>query len=489
MARPTPNRKLEQELWDDGFDLVVGVDEVGRGAWAGPLMVGAAVLPRHKRVNGVRDSKMLSEARREELFDRVADWCEAWSVGAASHTECDELGMAEAQRLAARRAVEGLGIRPDAAVLDGKWNFLEGVVERVERRVKADVTCLPVAAASVLAKVTRDRIMREAAEHYPAWSFDTNKGYPCPRHKAALQGFGPSAIHRRSWVFMDNYVPWPGMRLVRPEAEQIAARYPAPVPHDQTSPAPGARIAIEGTLNFRDIGGYATADGRRLQTGLVYRSDHLNGVTADGLASLRALGLRTVVDLRRDDERQRQPSRLPDAVEVVWAHADAADRAAPGDFIAQVKAGEVVTVSEDEVVALYEEMLEGAGGMFRAVIEAAARADEGAVLFHCTAGKDRTGLSAMLLQRMCGVSEADVVSDFLLTDGYRTETRLAYLRTELEPLGIDVEGIRPMIVAPLPAFRHAISWVESHGGAEAYARDVCGVSTDTVARLRTTLIA
>ena len=266
-------------------------------------------------------------------------------------------------------------------------------------------------------------------------------------------------------------------------------RYPAPVPHDQTLPTPGARIPIEGTLNFRDIGGYATADGRRLRTGLVFRSDHLNGVTDDGLAALAALGLRTVVDLRRDDERTRQPSRLPDGVDVVWAHADAADGAAPGDFLAQVKAGEVVTVSEEEVVALYEEMLEGAGGMFRAVIEASARADEGAVLFHCTAGKDRTGLSAMLLQRMCGVSEADVVADFLLTDGYRTEARLAFLRTELEPLGIDVEGIRPMIVAPLPAFRHAISWVEAHGGAEAYARDVCGVSADTVARLRATLIA
>jgi ribonuclease HII len=220
MVAAAPNRKLEQELWDDGCELVVGVDEVGRGAWAGPLMVGAAVLPRDRRVNGVRDSKMLTEARREELFDRIAGWCLAWSVGAASQLECDELGMAEAQRVAARRAIDGLGLLPDAAVLDGKWNFLAGVVKRVERRVRADATCLPVAAASILAKVTRDRIMRDAAVHYPAWSFDTNKGYPCSLHKAALQGYGPSAIHRRSWVFMDHYVPWPGMRLVRPEPEQ-----------------------------------------------------------------------------------------------------------------------------------------------------------------------------------------------------------------------------------------------------------------------------
>ena len=220
MAGAPPNRSLERDLWAQGHELVVGVDEVGRGAWAGPLMVGAAVLPRERRVNGVRDSKMLTEGRREELFDRVAGWCETWAVGAASEAECDELGMAEAQRLAARRALAGLSLAPDAAVLDGKWNVLAGEVDHIERRVRADATCLPVAAASILAKVTRDRVMRAEAEHYPHWSFDTNKGYPCPLHKAALQGYGPSAIHRRSWVFMDHYVPWPGMRTVRPEPEQ-----------------------------------------------------------------------------------------------------------------------------------------------------------------------------------------------------------------------------------------------------------------------------
>jgi ribonuclease HII len=126
--------------------------------------------------------------------------------------------MAEAQRMAARRAVEGLGVRPDAAIVDGKWNFLGGIVPHVEMRVKADRTCLAVAAASVLAKVTRDRIMRAEALNYPQWSFDTNKGYPCPVHKTALQGYGPSAIHRRSWVFMEHYVPWPGVpRLFVPE--------------------------------------------------------------------------------------------------------------------------------------------------------------------------------------------------------------------------------------------------------------------------------
>jgi ribonuclease HII len=218
MTSGVPSRTLEKELWSAGHDVIVGVDEVGRGAWAGPLMVGAAILPRDKRVNGVRDSKMLTEDTREFLFDRIAKWCVAWAVGAASQEECDELGMAEAQRVAARRAIAALGVTPDAAVVDGRWNFVAGTVPHVELRVKADMRCLSVAAASILAKVTRDREMREHAEHYPQWGFDSNKGYPCPWHKAALQAYGPSAIHRRTWVFMDHYVPWPGVpRRIIPE--------------------------------------------------------------------------------------------------------------------------------------------------------------------------------------------------------------------------------------------------------------------------------
>jgi ribonuclease HII len=213
-----PTRTIENELWDAGHDIVVGIDEVGRGAWAGPLCVGAAVLPRSSRVNGVRDSKLLTERDRERLFDRIAGWCDAWAVGSASQEECDELGMAAAQRLATRRALDALGLRPDAAVSDGTWDFVSPLVPRVEMRIKADQSCLSVAAASILAKVVRDRQMRELAEHYPNWSFDTNKGYPCAVHRAALQGYGPSSVHRRSWVFMDHYVPWPGVpRLVRPE--------------------------------------------------------------------------------------------------------------------------------------------------------------------------------------------------------------------------------------------------------------------------------
>jgi ribonuclease HII len=210
-AKP-PSLAVERELWAAGHDVVVGMDEVGRGAWAGPLSVGAAVLPMDRRVYRVRDSKMLTEPERERLFDRIAGWCRAWAVGHASQQECDELGMSAAQRLAARRALEGLDLAADQVVLDGKWDFVGG--GQVRRIVKGDATCLSISAASILAKVTRDRIMRAEAEHFPAYDFDLNKGYPCPRHKMALRAWGPTSIHRRTWVFMDH-IPWGG-RVVSP---------------------------------------------------------------------------------------------------------------------------------------------------------------------------------------------------------------------------------------------------------------------------------
>jgi len=214
-----PTRDIEREMWARGHDVVVGIDEVGRGSWAGPLMVGAAIVPRDSRVNGVRDSKLLSEREREALFPKLAEWCSSWAVGAASQGECDHLGMSAAQKLATQRAVAQLSIVPDVAVTDGKWDFVSPSVVNVELVVKADLRCLSVATASVLAKVVRDRHMREMAESYPHWSFDTNKGYPCPVHKAAIQGYGPSAIHRRSWVFMDNYNPWTAIRRTPPAGQ------------------------------------------------------------------------------------------------------------------------------------------------------------------------------------------------------------------------------------------------------------------------------
>ena len=223
-----PNLKVERELWEAGNPVVVGVDEVGRGAWAGPLTVGAAVVPKDRRIYKLRDSKMLTEDEREALFDRVATWCTHWAVGHATSEECDRLGMSDAQRLAARRAVESLGVTPDRVLVDGRWDFVGG--PRTIRIVRGDATSVSISAASILAKVVRDRLMRSLSPHYPNYGFEGNKGYPCPRHKAALQAWGPSAIHRRSWVFMDH-LPWTGIRrYVRPEAQAALfdpADYPA----------------------------------------------------------------------------------------------------------------------------------------------------------------------------------------------------------------------------------------------------------------------
>ena len=216
-SKPWPHASRERRLFESGAKTIVGIDEVGKGSWAGPLVIGIAMLSREmvfsdepaRELGGVRDSKQLSELQREEIFDQVAARCLRWSIGAASALECDQLGMVEAQRLATARGFAALAeASVDVAIVDGRWDFVSPHASTVLVEVKADADCVSVAAASVLAKVSRDRMMRSLAGDYPQWHFDTNKGYPCPKHRAALQGYGPSAIHRTSWAFMPNYVPW-----------------------------------------------------------------------------------------------------------------------------------------------------------------------------------------------------------------------------------------------------------------------------------------
>jgi ribonuclease HII len=216
-SKPWPHAARERLLFDSGAKTIVGIDEVGKGSWAGPLVIGIAMLSREMifsdepavALGGVRDSKQLSEFQREEIFDQVAAKCLRWSIGAASALECDQLGMVEAQRLATARGFAALAeASVDVAIVDGRWDFVSPHARKVLVEVKADTDCVSVAAASVLAKVSRDRMMRSLAGDYTQWHFDTNKGYPCPKHRTALQGYGPSAIHRKSWAFMPNYVPW-----------------------------------------------------------------------------------------------------------------------------------------------------------------------------------------------------------------------------------------------------------------------------------------
>lgn len=229
-----PSLSQERSLRALGHDRVAGLDEVGRGAWAGPLTVGVAVVkPRAERSMPawLRDSKQLSEARREEIFEDVGEWCVDWAVGHSSPEECDQWGMTVALRVAAERALAGLASAPDALLVDGPVNLLRrpggipgGFAGPVRPIIGGDARCASVAAASVLAKVVRDRIMRQESEHYPAYSFERNKGYPSPHHQMALSGYGLSAVHRR-WSYV-QHLPWTDWRPPRP-------RQPDPEAMDQ----------------------------------------------------------------------------------------------------------------------------------------------------------------------------------------------------------------------------------------------------------------
>ncbi|MGH9169461.1 MAG: ribonuclease HII [Acidimicrobiales bacterium] len=237
-----PTMRVEGRCFAEGCSAVAGVDEVGRGAWAGPVSVGVVVVTpgSGRRIpKGVRDSKQLTFAEREALFEPLARSVASWAVGHASNEECDELGMTAAQRLAARRAFDQLDVAPDLVLLDGKFDFLhheppelaqqslfETPLAAHTRRsgrevgtdfpparmiVKGDDSVKAIAAASVLAKVTRDRVMAEESEHYPWYAFDRNRGYPAPHHKMALATWGCTPFHRHSWAFMDGLLWRPAL--------------------------------------------------------------------------------------------------------------------------------------------------------------------------------------------------------------------------------------------------------------------------------------
>ena len=208
---PFPTLRLERKCWEAGDQVIVGIDEVGRGSWAGPVTV-AAVVPAPEHLSGIKDSKLLTPAEREVAAAKVLGWARGVGIGHSSHDECDSLGMTEALRRAACRALDQLaeqGFEPDRIVLDGKHDYLRRPRE-VRTVIKGDQKILSVAAASVVAKVTRDAIMADEAEHFPAYGFESNRGYPAPVHKCALAAYGPSAIHRRSWIFME-YCLWGGI--------------------------------------------------------------------------------------------------------------------------------------------------------------------------------------------------------------------------------------------------------------------------------------
>jgi ribonuclease HII len=194
-----PGVTLEGGWWAKGA-CVAGVDEVGRGAWAGPVTFAAVVLPSDRRMYKLRDSKMLDPVRREQLAARLRDFALAIGLGHASNAEIDALGMSDAMRLAAIRAIDALPFTPDVCLVDGNWNMLSDTDLHVETIIHGDARSASVAAASIVAKVTRDGMMTTVCPNYPRYAFSSNKGYPSPPHVAALDRYGPCVLHRHTWA-------------------------------------------------------------------------------------------------------------------------------------------------------------------------------------------------------------------------------------------------------------------------------------------------
>lgn len=205
-----PTLRAERELFGGGASVVLACDEVGRGALAGPVTVGLVLIDATVRrmPAGLRDSKLLSEPRRDAMAPRAAAWVRGWAVGEASATEIDALGIMACLGLAGARAFATLAqteeVIDDAPLLlDGNYDWLSASIERRARvvtRIKADRDCASVAAASVIAKVHRDGGMRRAHDDTPLYGWDENKGYSTPGHFAAIDEHGPSGMHRMTWL-------------------------------------------------------------------------------------------------------------------------------------------------------------------------------------------------------------------------------------------------------------------------------------------------
>lgn len=190
--------ELENEIYDAGEQLLCGVDEAGRGPLAGPVCAAAVILPRGLCIPGLNDSKKLTEKKREALYDVICSSAVSYGIAFATVDEIEEVNILNAAMLAMNRAIEKLSVQPTLALIDGNRNSAIKIPSRCV--VKGDAKCADIAAASVLAKVTRDRYMLKMAEKYPQYKFEKHKGYGTKDHYAALREYGPCEIHRPSFL-------------------------------------------------------------------------------------------------------------------------------------------------------------------------------------------------------------------------------------------------------------------------------------------------
>jgi ribonuclease HII len=195
---PAADLEIEQELWSRGYNLVAGVDEAGRGPLAGPVVVAGVILdPMMAAYLDVDDSKKLSEVRREKLFEKIIVESINYQIEVIEAIEIDKLNILNATLMGMHQAVENLIPDPDYVLIDG--NKLPKLSIPAQAIVKGDNKSKSIAAASILAKVTRDKIMQEYAREYPEWEFPKHKGYPTKRHKELLNKFGPTLVHRKTF--------------------------------------------------------------------------------------------------------------------------------------------------------------------------------------------------------------------------------------------------------------------------------------------------
>ena len=190
--------RFENEARENGYKIICGVDEAGRGPLAGPVCAAAVILPENHIIDGLNDSKKLSEKKREALYDVIKNEALAYSIAMASEKEIDDINILQATYLAMRRAVAGLEIKPDFVLVDGNRDPLLGIDTKTV--IKGDALSASIAAASVLAKVTRDRYMLSISEKYPEYQFPKHKGYGTKLHYEMIEKYGISDIHRKTFL-------------------------------------------------------------------------------------------------------------------------------------------------------------------------------------------------------------------------------------------------------------------------------------------------
>ena len=196
-------KQEELSLYNDKIQYICGIDEAGRGPLAGPVVVGAVIMPKDSFIEGVNDSKKVSEKKREKLYDLITEEAIAYSVGIIDHNKIDEINILNATKLGLKNAIEELKVRPDIILVDALNNMdTDGIPYK--SIIKGDAKVYSIACASIIAKVTRDRIMREWDSIYPVYGFERHKGYGTAAHIAAIKENGPCIIHRKT--FIKNFV-------------------------------------------------------------------------------------------------------------------------------------------------------------------------------------------------------------------------------------------------------------------------------------------